>query len=126
MNAALALAGSLGIVGGLAHSVLGERYVIAPIFRRADIPATPFGDAAFTKAMVRGFWHFFTAIAWTGAGVLLALAPGGVSGGAETIVRVIAVSSAVFAAVMLLTSRGRHPAWLLGFTVAASAWWGTV
>jgi hypothetical protein len=41
------LAGILFVALGLAHSILGERYILTRLFRRNDLP-TLFGSSAFT------------------------------------------------------------------------------
>jgi hypothetical protein len=48
---------------GLAHSVLGERYLLIRLFRRPDLP-TLFGGTAFTTQTLRFAWHLTTVIAW--------------------------------------------------------------
>lgn len=122
MNVALLFAGTVAVAGGLAHSYMGERLILIPLFRRTDLPRTPFG----TRRMLRGMWHFFTIMMWTAAGLLFALAPATLEGSAQTAVRIVAAYFAAFAVVVLVLSRGRHFAWLLGSAIAASAWWATV
>jgi hypothetical protein len=50
---------------GLAHSVLGERYVLMRLFRRTDLPKL-FRGAELTIRTLRFAWHL-TTIAWQGA-----------------------------------------------------------
>ena len=76
--------------------------------------------------MLRGAWHFFSIIVWTGAALLFALAPAASEGAAEITVRIVATYFAAGAIVILVASRGRHFAWLLGSAIAATAWWGTL
>lgn len=49
---------------GAAHSVLGERYILMRLFRRADLPHL-FGSDDFTKRTLRFAWHL-TTVAWSG------------------------------------------------------------
>ena len=50
---------------GLAHSVLGEKYILIRLFRRPDLPKL-FGGTEFTVRTLRFAWHL-TTIAWWGA-----------------------------------------------------------
>ncbi|MBK7012660.1 MAG: hypothetical protein IPH43_08315 [Xanthomonadales bacterium] len=47
---------------GLAHSVLGERYILVRLFRR-DLPKL-FGGTRFTRNTLRFAWHLTTMFAW--------------------------------------------------------------
>ena len=53
---------------GLAHSVLGERYILIRLFRRQDLQKL-FGGTAFTARTLRLAWHV-TTVAWWGAAAL--------------------------------------------------------
>ena len=114
----LPLAVGLLVVLGLAHSVLGERYILRRLFRR-DLPRL-FGSDVFTKRTLRFAWHL-TTVAWSGLAALLLLVAYGVPsrGAILTTVAATALLSAVVAAV---GSRGRHPAWAVFLLVAALAW----
>jgi hypothetical protein len=59
------LAAGLCIAIGLAHSVLGERYILIRFFRRTDLPKL-FRGAELTIRTLRFAWHL-TTIAWQGA-----------------------------------------------------------
>jgi hypothetical protein len=59
---------------GLAHSVLGERYILMRLFRHTDLPKL-FGGTEFTIRALRFAWHL-TTIAWWGAARPLALQGG--------------------------------------------------
>src|SRR4029077_4695672 len=76
LHSALYLAACLCVALGLAHSVLGERYILIRLFRRSDLPKL-FGGTEFTTRTLRFAWHL-TTIAWWGAAALffaLAQAP---------------------------------------------------
>jgi hypothetical protein len=53
---------------GVAHSVLGERYILIRLFRRSDLPQL-LGSTEFTTRTLRFAWHL-TTIAWWGAAAL--------------------------------------------------------
>lgn len=96
---------------GIAHSWLGERYILIRLFRRSELPPL-FGSDAFTRQTLRFAWHI-TTVAWFGfAGVLIALAR------AEVRDQPIAIIGAIVAGTFLVTgvialaaSRGRHLSW---------------
>jgi hypothetical protein len=125
MNVALLVAGAVAAATGVFHVYFGERHVFPPI-RSGDLPATPLGDGVTTKTMLRGNWHFW-AVSWLGAAALFfLLADGDLEGGGRTAVRVAAATFAVYAGVIGVAFRGRHPGWLLSAIVASAAWLATV
>ena len=60
----LFLAAGLVLLVGLAHSYLGERYILIRLFRRSDLPHL-FGSDVFTRRTLRFAWHL-TTVAWWG------------------------------------------------------------
>lgn len=65
-------AAALIIFIGLAHSYLGEKYLLMRLFRRKDLPVI-LGSETATKQTLRFAWHI-TSIAWWGiAGLLIAM-----------------------------------------------------
>src|SRR5205823_11133329 len=102
----LAAALALGI--GVAHSFLGEKYILIRLFRRGDLPKL-FGGSEFTVRTLRFAWHL-TSVAWWGAAALLfLLAQGRISSAAVS--GVLAAVFLVSAGISAITSRGRHLAW---------------
>ena len=119
MSAWLALAAALSLALGLAHSYLGERFILARLFRRSDLP-TLFGSDVFTKRTLRFAWHL-TTIAWLGAaGLFWALGHGSRRQG----IQVLSLTFLVSALLALLVSRGRHLAWIILAAIAAASWLG--
>ena len=119
MKIGLLVAATLLAVTAAAHSVLGERYILVRLFRRDDLPRL-FGSDAFTKRTLRFAWHL-TTIAWLGlAAILAALAQS--RGGAGSVLQIVALTCFVTAAVIAVTSRGKHLAWPLFLAVALLAW----
>ena len=60
------------LVLAIAHSYLGERYILIRLFKRDNLPKL-FGNDSFTKRTLRFAWHL-TSIAWLGlAGILVVL-----------------------------------------------------
>lgn len=93
---------------GVAHSVLGERYILTRLFRRDDLPQL-MGSAEFTMRTLRFAWHL-TTIAWWGfAAIIFLLAQHSIS--FQSLSTVSAVTFLVTGAITLVVSRGRHVAW---------------
>lgn len=107
----------------LAHSWLGERYVLIRLLRRADLPHL-FGSDLFTRRTLRFAWHL-TSLAWLGFGALLVVAARGAEPDGTDGLRVIAATFAASALVTLVASRGRHLAWVVFAAIAALAWLAT-
>ncbi|MEM1271516.1 MAG: hypothetical protein AAGI08_15835 [Bacteroidota bacterium] len=103
---------------GLAHSYLGERYILIRLFRR-DLPRL-FGGDEFTKKTLRFAWHI-TTVAWWGMAALL------VAGldSAQTSLRIISITFLVTGVIALAGSRGRHLSWIVFLAVAGLTWWAS-
>ena len=112
----LYLAAALIFVTGIAHSYLGERYILVRLFRRNDLPKL-FGGTAFTTGTLRFAWHL-TTVAWWSLAYLIVLAAGATPTSAD-ILRAIAVTSLVSGAFPLVFTRGKHLSWIVFFVVAA-------
>lgn len=125
MNPFLIVAAVLTFGIGVAHSWLGERYVLRRLFRRSNLPHL-FGSDVFTKRTLRVAWHL-TTLAWAGLGVLIlvVMAPRPAGGEPHRILEVIALTFLATAVVTLVGSRGRHLAWLVFLLIAITAWLGT-
>lgn len=123
MSPRLVTAALLLALIGVAHSVLGERYILIRLFRRPELPKL-FGDDSFTRRTLRFAWHL-TAVAWWGfAALLLVLAQPGVAL-ERAALQVVAGTFLATAIVTALASRGRHLAWPVFLAVALLAWWST-
>ena len=71
----LILAAILMFVTGIAHSWLGERFILIRLFKRDGLPKI-FGSTAFTTGTLRFVWHL-TTVAWWGLAWLILIAAGG-------------------------------------------------
>ena len=115
------LAAALVVALGVAHSFLGEKYILIRLFRRSDLPKL-FGGTEFTIRTLRFAWHL-TSVAWCGAAALLfLLAQGPLSSAA-----VSGVLAAVFlasAGITFIASRGRHLAWPVFLAIGFIALYG--
>jgi hypothetical protein len=117
------VAAGLCVALGLAHSILGERYILIRLFRRPDLPKL-FGGTEFTIRTLRFAWHL-TSVMWIGAGAIFAL----MAEDRLSMASVAGILAAVFlihAAVTLFTSHGRHFAWPLFLVIGLIALYGSL
>ena len=115
------LAAAFAVALGIAHSFLGEKYILIRLFRRSDLPQF-FGGTEFTIRTLRFAWHL-TSVAWWGAAALLfLLAQGPLSSAAVS--GVLAAVFLVSAAITFIASRGRHLAWPVFLAIGFIALYG--
>lgn len=95
---------------GLAHSVLGERYILTRLFRR-DLPKL-FGGPELTRSTLRFAWHLTTVLAWALAALLVQLAG---PHAAADLVRTIGWALLLSGLLPLVSTRGRHLSWVILF-----------
>jgi hypothetical protein len=120
MSFPLAFAAFLAIAMGVAHSVLGERYILMRLFRRADLPKL-FGGTEFTARTLRFAWHV-TSIAWFGFAALL-LQAGGEGPAGSRVLRIVGLTFIASGILPLACTRGRHLSWLVMFAIGGVALW---
>jgi hypothetical protein len=125
MQVALIIAALLVVCVSIAHSYLGERYILMRLFRRDELPKL-LGGTTFTRRTMRFAWHL-TSVAWLGlGGVLLLLSQRELN--RKSVATVIGLTFGIHFVTVLVASRGRHLAWpvFLAITVLAFfAGWGT-
>lgn len=114
----LYFAAALIAILGLAHSILGERYILIRLFRR-DVP-TLFGGMDFTRRTLRFAWHFTTVLAFGIAALLVQLA-----GGASTVMLTATIGwTLVLSGLLpLVHTRGRHLSWVVLFAAGGLCLW---
>jgi hypothetical protein len=110
----LYLACVLLFLTGLAHSYLGERYLLMRLFKRDNLPHL-FGSTVFTIGTLRFAWHL-TTVAWWGMGALLYIAAAGPIG-REQILTVFGITALISAAFPIYFTRGRHLSWIIFLAV---------
>ena len=105
----------------MAHSILGERYILVRLFRRHDLPKL-FGSAQFTVRTLRFAWHI-TSVAWIGFAALLVqigqdrLTPANAA-------QIIGLTSIASGLLPLILTRGKHLSWLVLFAIGGiSLYW---
>ncbi|MED5621393.1 hypothetical protein [Ideonella sp. BN130291] len=122
MELALYLAAAATLAIGIAHSYMGERYLLMRLFRREDLPKL-FGSTDYTRRTLRFAWHV-TTVAWWGFGALLVLlAHPPVS--AQAVGMVIGAVFLLHFAIALFGSRGRHYSWVAFLVIGVLATWAT-
>jgi len=137
MSYPLTFAAVLTIGVGIAHSYLGERYILIRLFRRENLPQLS-GSKRFTKQVLRFAWHL-TTIAWFGLAIVM-LVLGDSVGAPRPSVAVLSsedpdalarsvgqVIAGIFAVSAVLTagaSRGKHLAWPVFAAIAVLTWVG--
>lgn len=116
------LAALLLVALGLAHSVLGERYILVRLFRREDLPRI-FGSTQFTIQTLRFAWHI-TTVAWFGfAALLVQVGQGQLT--SSSAAQIIGFTSIASGFLPLIITRGRHLSWLILFVIGGiSLFWG--
>ena len=124
MNVSLLIAAGLVLLLGLAHSYLGERYILIRLFRRSDLPHL-FGSDVFTRRTLRFAWHLTTVAWWGLAALLLLLSEPAVAPSRGPLGVVVVATAFASAVITFVGSRGRHLAWLVFLAIALAAWLGT-
>ncbi len=113
MNNYLLAAGVLTALIGLAHSILGEILIFRALRQGSWIPTL--GGSALREHQVRiiwASWHVVSVLGWALAAVLLRIG-GAWDAPLPQFIRFTAISAMlVSAALVLIGTRGRHPAWV--------------
>jgi len=117
----LILAVFLIVLIGLAHSFLGERYILTRLFRQ-PLPEL-LGSDEFTKKTLRFAWHI-TTVAWFGFAAILLLVEGDQLFRVYTLLAISAVFG-VSATIALVASRGRHLSWLVFSAISIACYLST-
>lgn len=114
----LHFASALFFLLGLAHSVLGERFILIRLFRREDLPKL-FGGTDFTRRTLRFAWHI-TTVAWWGLAALLWQAGSGALTQQSTLA-VVGFTAVASGVLPLVITRGHHLSWIVLFLVGGLA-----
>lgn len=116
----LLYAAALLLIGtGIAHSLLGERYVLRRIERLENLPRLMLGGREQMSRVLRFAWHI-TTVAWLGlATVLLLMAHDRLSH--RNVSLVIAATFIVSALASGIPSRGRHLSWIFFLAIGLIA-----
>ena len=96
---------------GIAHSYLGERYILTRLFKGSELPRL-FGGTDFTRRTLRFAWHLTTVMAFGFAVLLVVVSIGATT---RTVVLAIGWTLVVSGLLPLLHTRGRHLSWVVLF-----------
>jgi hypothetical protein len=108
---------------GLAHSVLGERLLLGPLFRHGDLPKL-LGSGSFARRTLRFAWHLTTVLLAAIGAIVMALSTASLDPQAMWILRVLAVTFAACSLVSLIGARAKHFSWWVFLIIAALLWLG--
>lgn len=114
----LQFAAVLTFLLGLAHSVLGERYILTRLFRRGNLPKL-FGGTAFTSRTLRFAWHVTTVLWWGFAILLWQASSDSISRGST--LQIIGYTSIASGMLPLIITRGKHLSWAVLFAAGGIA-----
>ena len=112
----LNVAACLLVILGLAHSWLGERYLLRRLFRRSDELPKLQGSTDFTKNTLRFTWHLTTLMAF---GFALMLAQMAAHASAPAMAAMLGAMLIVSSLLPLFFTRGRHLSWVGLFAAGA-------
>ena len=121
MIAALYSAACILALVGIAHSYLGERYLLGRLSRHGNLSKI-FRNPDFAFRVMRLAWHL-TSIAWLGFAALLTLIAHGPLT-AKAIGTAIGIIFLMHSAASLILVRGKHLSWLLFLAVAGLTIYG--
>ena len=104
------------------HSYAGEIRLLRPLLQGNDLP-TLNDSIDYTKVILRWAWHL-TSLAWFGFGAiflgLMQVAPDERRLPLLILTGILALSGVI----VLIVTRGRHPAWIFFLIAAVCAWMG--
>ena len=116
----LLLAAAIAVLIGVAHSYLGERYILIRLFRR-ELPKL-FGDDWFTRQTLRFAWHVTTITLWGFAAVMIVLARADGAVAVSSALIAISLTFGAIGLIALIASKGRHLSWIAFFAIAILCW----
>jgi hypothetical protein len=122
VNTYLLVAAGISAVGGVLHSILGERLILSRL-GTAGLPET-LGSSAFTLRVLRLFWHLVSVAWWGFTALLVLLASMPASKVDERLIWAIALTFLASAVVSFTVSRGKHFSWGVLLIIAVLTWLG--
>ena len=123
MNAMLLVAGLLSVLIGIAHSVLGEKLVLGPLFRRDDLPKL-LGSTTFARQTLRFTWHLTTVLLLGIGAVVVDLSLSPPDSTSTCVIQVLAATFTVCSLLSLIGARAKHFSWWVFLIIAVLLWFG--
>lgn len=124
MQLSLVLAAMIAILVGVAHSVLGEKFVFSQLRQQSWVPSKPAGPLHESHVrIVWASWHALTVFGFVLAAILLRLAsPVEVVQLSAFIQNAVFVGMVAAALLVLVGTKARHPGWLGLLLVGLLTW----
>jgi hypothetical protein len=122
MQISLYVAAFLTVAIGVAHSYLGEKYILARLFRQSDLPKV-MGSCRFTAQTLRFAWHVTTVAWWGFAAILVLLAQPSVNH--STLGLIVGGTFLAHFVIAMIGSRGRHLSWIVFLAIGTIAIFAT-
>lgn len=123
MQSTLLLAGSILLLTGSVHSVLGEILIFRHLRPDGIVPSR--GASPLRERHIRilwATWHLATVLGWAFAGILFKLASKSADDPLDAFVLAsVVIAYAVGGLLVLIATKGRHPGWIALLAVAALA-----
>jgi len=104
---------------GIAHSYLGEKYILIRLFKKTNIPHL-YGSEDFTKNTLRFAWHI-TTFAWLGIAVMLAFE----TKPSNLLLYTTSVVFLVSGLVSVYFSKGKHFSWICFLAISLLTFFST-
>ena len=123
MNVMLLVAGLLSALIGIAHSVLGEKLVLGPLFRREDLPKL-LGSTTFARQTLRFTWHLTTVLLLGIGAVVVDLSLSPPVSTSTCVIQVLAATFTVCSLLSLIGARAKHFSWWVFLIIAVLLWFG--
>jgi len=111
----LIVAALLMFATGLAHSYLGERFLLIRLFRHGNLPKW-FGGTQFTIGTPRFVWHLLTVVWWGIAFIALRASEQALD--SRSVLDVFSAAALVSALLPLILTRGKHLSWIVFLVIA--------
>lgn len=122
-NFALASAAFVTVAIGAAHSFLGEKLVLAPLFRHGEPPKL-MGSSTFFRHTLRFAWHLTTILLFGIGAVIVALSFSQLQTQSTWVLRIVAVTIAACSLLSLIGARAKHFSWWVFLVIATLLWIG--
>ncbi len=120
MNTYLLLAAGISAIGGILHSILGERLILSKL-EASGLPET-LGSSLFALRVLRLFWHLVSVAWWGFAALLILLASMPPTEDNQRLIWAIAATFLASAMVSFIVSKGKHFSWGMLLIIAVLIW----
>jgi hypothetical protein len=123
MNLPLFCGGLLSILIGFAHSMLGEKLVLRPLFERDDLPSL-LGHAIFMRQTLRFTWHLTTVLLVSIGAIVMVLSSAELAPQSNWLMHALAITFSACSLLSLIGARARHFSWWVFLIIAVLLWVG--